>query len=306
MIANKTIKGSVLRERERKGLSAVQWCEVTVELSYRSMTNDKPRLSITGAEGYVLSPAQAKRDAQRYWESFFIDNPSELHDLNDRCGTSFRSSKSAAKYVREVDGELHGLDVHKIDDKRVYVTTSVGQIREMIVQFFPEIEPYLQWHLNDMRAGCAHQEACKAARSGVYQVGDTCVECKYSYGSAWNYQELPSNVLLWAQAFGKHGRDLVAAVEDPEIKSTLMVTCDALEEHNHKKTTAVLKLLAPATLVSLGLNDDGILGPRTLAVLAGEAFAGSQFDQVSLRAVAGKAQKAITRKLLERRRVSEH
>ena len=68
------------------------------------------------------------------------------------------------------------------------------------------------WHLNDMRAGCVHQEAQFKAHpedrptwlndyrgaSGITLSSDNgskCPECGYGYGSKWLYEPLPDDIL---------------------------------------------------------------------------------------------------------------
>jgi hypothetical protein len=51
-----------------------------------------------------------------------------------------------------------------------------------------------RWHLNDMRAGCEHQRV-----AGIRELGATCETCGYRYGSAWLREELPADVVAWAQ-----------------------------------------------------------------------------------------------------------
>lgn len=190
-----TSKGSKRRER------AGRWCEVTVEL--REGTHG-PTLSITGAEGAVISQRAARREAQAYWESFFEDNPDELRAMNGRCGTRFRSPKSAARFVRESDGDLHGLDVHDERDGRVYTVESCGQIREAIDAWFPEVTPFFRWHLNDLNATCEHQDA----RGETYAThpGAVCSECGWKLGHAWHYRPLPPEVLAWARSYGREAK----------------------------------------------------------------------------------------------------
>lgn len=65
-----------------------------------------------------------------------------------------------------------------------------------------------RWHLNDMKAGCEHQEAryrVDPSERPDYRndykgsTGDTlsgpCAECGYRYGSAWLFEELPVDIL---------------------------------------------------------------------------------------------------------------
>lgn len=127
----------------RKG---AEWCALEI-------THENDRLSICGSAGRVLPRAEAKKEALQSWENYFEDEPAEIVRL--KC----RTAKGAAKKVIASDGELHGLDVFRDDGKEVYILTSCGQIREELARFFPEAAPLLPWHLNDLRAGCEHQEA---------------------------------------------------------------------------------------------------------------------------------------------------
>lgn len=57
-------------------------------------------------------------------------------------------------------------------------------------------EVWKLWHLNDMRAGCAHQR-----RSGRrYEIGEACPVCDYRYGSAWLHEDVPADVIDWLAA----------------------------------------------------------------------------------------------------------
>ncbi len=88
---------------------------------------------------------------------------------------------------------------------------SCGQIRDTLLEWFPECEPYLKWHLNDMKAGTPAQEAELARhewdRHGSYydwacaRLSDAgvLVDNGYKYGSAWLKVELPPEVVKWAQ-----------------------------------------------------------------------------------------------------------
>lgn len=129
-----------------------RWCELDVRL-------ENGRLSITGTEGAVLTPPRARQRALEFWESFFEDSPEELKAMNLRFDRRFRSPRGAARFVLHSDGEYHGLDVRREDEGKVYTAESCGQIRDELRRWFPEVEPYLSWHLNDMHAGCEHQEA---------------------------------------------------------------------------------------------------------------------------------------------------
>lgn len=73
-----------------------------------------------------------------------------------------------------------------------------------------------RWHLNDMKAGCEHQEARYRAdptqrptwkNDYTGATGDKlsgpCSECGYRYGSAWLYESLPEDILDLIDAAAK-------------------------------------------------------------------------------------------------------
>ena len=111
------------------------------------------RLTVCGEAGNVTTPAFAKGQALALWESFFEDSPEERRAMAERFGRTFRTAKSAARFVVQSDGDYHGLDATERGGM-VYIAHSFGQIREEIVEFFPEVAPLFAWHLNDLRSGC--------------------------------------------------------------------------------------------------------------------------------------------------------
>lgn len=127
-----------------------RYCTVEIRL-------DNGRLSICGEEGRIETPAAAREQALEFWRSYFEDEPGSIAEMNKRMGTNYRSATSAAKYVLRCDGQYHGLDATEVGDK-VYILESCGQIVGEIAEWFPEVKPLLPWHLNDMKAGCEHQE----------------------------------------------------------------------------------------------------------------------------------------------------
>ena len=92
---------------------------------------------------------------------------------------------------------------------------------------FPEIAPLLPWHLNDLKAGCEHQDVLgwghgidvtvepesKEAQNAwgatvtvttqrkVYKdsIGAPCPTCGYCYGTAWTKRELPPEIVKLAE-----------------------------------------------------------------------------------------------------------
>lgn len=175
-----------------------EFCELTVEL--REGDDGFKTLSICGVQGAIFSRSVARALAKDYWTTFFKENSDALGNMNERCGTNYRSAARAADYVIQQDGDYHGLDVHADHGGEVLITEVCGQIRGELLRFFPEVEPYLPWHLNDMRPGCEHQEttlSLSGDMDGSHLVGARCHTCGYRYGSMWMRRELPSAVLQW-------------------------------------------------------------------------------------------------------------
>lgn len=164
--------------------SGLRWAEAT-------LTIKDGRLSITGAEGSVTTVRAARKMAIEYWESYLDESPEEMVRMLKDYGK--RTARTAAKYIVETDGEFHGLDVHKVDGARVYLTESCGQIVDTLREWFPELIPALPWHLNDMHAECEHQEA----RGETYKThpGAECPDCGYQLGSAWTKRDLPAEIV---------------------------------------------------------------------------------------------------------------
>lgn len=123
-------------------------------------------------------------------------------------------------------------DAFKCADGITRRSGSCDQLREELVQFFPEVTPHLKYHLNTMRPGCEHQRTEKWDEKpidptkplnvyGKYYPGQRsstwnmlgritpqehpdglltkpCPTCGYRYGSAWRYETLPPETLMWA------------------------------------------------------------------------------------------------------------
>lgn len=79
-----------------------------------------------------------------------------------------------------------------------------GQITDTVRHVNPRLaELWDRWHLNDMRAGCEHQErwfrespSLRPAADNDYRgLSTPCLECGYKYGSAWNTEQVPEEVL---------------------------------------------------------------------------------------------------------------
>ncbi len=52
-----------------------------------------------------------------------------------------------------------------------------------------------KWHLNDMRAGCMHQQA--RGETWGSNPGATCPSCGYVLGSAWVFEPVPYEIIHW-------------------------------------------------------------------------------------------------------------
>jgi hypothetical protein len=80
---------------------------------------------------------------------------------------------------------------------------------------------WARWHLNDMRAACAHMDPATLAREPNGYGGDristtdpanTCPESGYRYGHAWLYEPIPADVLAdVARLTRDRSHDLYAA-----------------------------------------------------------------------------------------------
>lgn len=184
----------LFREDKKSG----EWCEVSIRLEEHLPEDEgdnRFRFSLTGMQGYILPRAAAKKQALEYWQSYFEDNEEELKDFAYKFGK--RTPLSAARHVLKVDGELHGLDIYKEEKNKVYITTACGQIREEIAEWFPEVMPYFEWHLNHLHSACIHQEVRGESYSTHPSV--VCSDCGWKLGHAWNYRPLPPAVIAWAR-----------------------------------------------------------------------------------------------------------
>lgn len=92
-----------------------------------------------------------------------------------------RASRGDDVYMRTKSGKL--------------IVESCGQIVDTLAKWFPECQPYLPWHLNDMHAACEHQEA--RGETYVTHLMAVCPDCGYKLGSQWLKRELPAEVIAW-------------------------------------------------------------------------------------------------------------
>lgn len=144
----------VVTNRKLRKIRAGEFCEVDIEVK-------NGRLSVSGTCGRVRTEAAARKEALDYWENYFEDNPAEEMLMSRKFDKRFKSPRHAAKFVVESDGDFHGLDVVATVGKKVLIGEGFGQIKDEIRKWFPKVAPLLPWHLNDMRAGCAHQRKLK-------------------------------------------------------------------------------------------------------------------------------------------------
>lgn len=98
-------------------------------------------------------------------------------------------------------------------DRRGYstlddITLAKGWSADMLKKFF---DIWDRWHLNDLNAGCEHQEAAirdsnfdevvaQGLADSVYDIvrgSDLrhCDVCDYTYGTAWKFEAIPADVL---------------------------------------------------------------------------------------------------------------
>jgi hypothetical protein len=62
---------------------------------------------------------------------------------------------------------------------------------------------WARWHLNDMRAGCEHQESEQWGKRinpvdpATDPVGKPCPTCGYKYGTEWKFEQVPSDVIAF-------------------------------------------------------------------------------------------------------------
>jgi hypothetical protein len=190
------MKREIIRDRTNEH-GTREFCQLEIELRAHG---EGVELSICGTAGYVLTEAEARRQALEYWESYFEDQPEERKAMAKRFGKRLRDARAAARFVLDSDGDYHGLDVVREEGGKVYVGHSFGQIREEIAEFFPEVVPYLRHHLNHLHAECEHQEA----RGETYEThpAATCPDCGWKLGHGWHRRELPPEVIAWARTFG--------------------------------------------------------------------------------------------------------
>jgi len=106
-----------------------------LELEIKNPKRKKDYFSISGNTARPITRMRAKKQTKEFWEDYLGND--EIQEMNERMGTKFRSPKQAGKYVRDVDGELHGFDNSTMTDELrfkgkdwLFESSSAGQIRD--------------------------------------------------------------------------------------------------------------------------------------------------------------------------------
>lgn len=191
------LKHSVTRRRGKR------WCTIIVRIEDETGGHG-PCLTISGSEGRNVREAIARKEALEHWRTFYQDDLPSLREARRDAGRPNLSPAAAARRVVAIDGDFHGLDVvyhTKAPDGTVDILESCGQIRDTLVEWFPEVKPYFKWHLNTLHAECEHQEA--RGEKWATHPSAKCPDCGYVLGSKWLTRPLPPEVVAWAASFGK-------------------------------------------------------------------------------------------------------
>ena len=85
-----------------------------------------------------------------------------------------------------------------IDELMNLVTERDGKLCETSMLILANWKRY---HLNDLRAGCEHQEHAKRTFKKSYEIGDVCTVCGNKYGHSWHTEILPEELLNWFYSF---------------------------------------------------------------------------------------------------------
>lgn len=169
------MKRTLFREKGNR------WCEANISI-------ENGRLSVTGSCGVSMSTDKARSEARRYWSDFFREDKAELGRMVADYGAT--SIRNAVDIVLRVDGAFHGLDVHKREGIRVYLTEGCGCIHDTLREWFPELASLIPYHLNDLHAECEHQE--KRGESYSTHGDQVCPECGWKLGHGWSKRTLPT------------------------------------------------------------------------------------------------------------------
>ncbi len=72
---------------------------------------------------------------------------------------------------------------------------ATGWTQSLVADFWKK---WNRWHLNDMQAACEHQRA--RGETWKTHPSAVCPDCQYSLGSAWQHEEVPTDILGWFRA----------------------------------------------------------------------------------------------------------
>lgn len=84
----------------------------------------------------------------------------------------------------ESAGQIRG-DVGQVAANEVWTEADIASL----------IRIWSRWHLNDMKPGCAHQDASELPPDYDSRKHLVCEASGYRYGNAWLYEPLPAEVL---------------------------------------------------------------------------------------------------------------
>jgi hypothetical protein len=156
------IRGEMLRVNDEDKT----WCRVKVEL--RKNREGNLVLSITGEAGDVYSEEAVDEETKRSLVDYFAERNPDMTEEE-----LSRHANEALSY-----GDAGGIEVvGDAPNGGMLVLPSCGCLHDEIRKWFPEVAPYIKWHLNDMRQG--------------------------PEGKSWVYEPLPPEVIAWAESFGE-------------------------------------------------------------------------------------------------------
>lgn len=94
-------------------------------------------LGIKSKIGVVLSLSEAKAEAFSYWHAR-LSNSYVRKQLGKQYGCVFLTAKGAARFVLRTFGELHGLDVYKVQGNEVFLAIGEANVHNDVDEWFPE------------------------------------------------------------------------------------------------------------------------------------------------------------------------
>ena len=189
--------------------------------------NKTPHFSVSGdtVQPYTLSAA--KKYAKQFWIDLFEQDPDMLEDMNARMVRNFSSPSSAAQYVLDVDGELHGFDTYSKFGERsllgkeyVFQHTGAGQNRDdfdnLSVKYVPDsylnelLRLWDTYHLKELPASesipflsqdedAILADAIKVISKRKFAEGGQAAEYDFEDWSKYNDQDLAHDIELFAE-----------------------------------------------------------------------------------------------------------